>query len=72
MNDKQTTPLDFDYDKYFLRNLTVIRSAISSFYFFDGEEAFNKEFNDFKEYVDNLIQRSDSLTKEVLKSKEKK
>lgn len=58
---KKITPMDYEYSKYFMKNRTIIQSAISDFFFFEGQEAFDKEFNAFKEYVNGLLKRSREL-----------
>ena len=58
--------MDYEYSKYFMKNSTIIQSAISDFFFFEGQEAFDKEFNAFKEYVNGLLKRSSELKERVI------
>lgn len=69
---KKITPMDYEYSKYFMKNKTIIQSAISDFFFFEGQEAFDKEFNGFKEYVNGLLQRSKELRERVTEENKRK
>lgn len=63
---KKITPMDYEYSKYFQKNNMIIQSAISDFFFFEGQEAFDQEFNAFKEYVNGLLKRSRELKERVI------
>lgn len=71
MDTKKICPLDYEYDKYFLKNTTLVKSAISDFFFFEGEEAFNKEFDKVQSYVDDLLKRADELRRRKIKERGK-
>ena len=62
-------PLDYAYSKYFLKHSIIIKSAISDFFFFEGEESFNREFDNFKAYVDDLLERASELRTQTLNEK---
>lgn len=66
------TPMDYEYSKYFMKNSTIIQSAIGDFFFFEGQEAFDKEFNVFKEYVNGLLKRSRELKERVIEEDKRK
>ena len=67
--EKRITPMDYEYDKYFLKNATIIKSALSSFFFFESEESFNREFDKFKSYCDDLVKRAEELKIQKLNEK---
>lgn len=69
---RKITPMDYEYSKYFMKNSTIIQSAISDFFFFEGEEAFDKEFYGFKEYVNGLLKRSKELRERVTEENKRK
>lgn len=69
MTEKRLTPMDYEYSKYFLKNATLLRSSLSDFFFFDGEEAFEREFGRYQEVVEDIIKRATQL-KEGYKKKE--
>lgn len=67
MTEKKLTPMDYEYSKYFLKNATLLRSSLSDFFFFDGEEAFEREFGRYQEVVEDIITRAIQLKKEYEK-----
>lgn len=70
MTKKRLTPMDYEYDKYFLINATLLRSSLSDFFFFDGPEAFEREFGKYQEVVEDIKKRATQLKEEYRKKKE--
>lgn len=61
--------MDYEYSKYFLKNATLLRSSLSDFFFFDGEEAFEREFGRYQEVVEDIMKRATQLKEEYKKKK---